>query len=200
MPRNKPIPSEMAASVESLRVAVKELASRRKEFTLTHENVRLRASVGKTACGEVWCALRRIPLDIPQLAALHIDAKYRALLQSMVYETGLIMVIGATGHGKTTTTTSLLAEFLNSAQGDVAVTIEDPCEYDFQRPWGNGGFCWQFEVESEHDWAEHLKAALRWHPRYIYVGEVRSPEGAAQLLRAANSGHLCLTTMHGGSI
>jgi twitching motility protein PilT len=112
---------------------------------------------------------------------------------------GLILICGATGQGKTTTGCSMLGEFM-MAHGGVGYTIEDPVEYDLSGRHGETGFCYQVEVRRDAEWAESLVNALRCHPRYIFIGEVCTPDIANQLLRAATSGHVVIATIHAGSI
>lgn len=56
------------------------------------------------------------------------------------------------------------------------------------------------QVDQEEDWAEGIKTALRFKPRFIFVGEVRTAAAASQLIQAACSGHLVICTLHGGSV
>ena len=80
------------------------------------------------------------------------------------------------------------------------MTIEDPVEYDLSGRHGESGYCYQIEVQKDHEWADMLVTGLRCHPRYIFIGEVCTPDIANQLLRAATSGHLVITTLHAGSV
>jgi twitching motility protein PilT len=169
------------------------------EMGITYEGIRLRASKVAAANGEVWVAMRRISEQSPSLEKLGFMPALVPHLHNLGRRDGLILVCGATGEGKTTTSCSLLCNFLET-YGGVAFTIEDPVEYDFSGRRGAHGFCYQAEIREDHEWAEMLKRSMRWHPRYIFVGEIRTPDAANQLLRAATSGHLVITTMHAGSI
>jgi twitching motility protein PilT len=169
------------------------------EMGLVYDGIRLRVSKAKTANGQVWAAMRRIANEPPKLDKLGFMDALAPQLRKLGTRDGLILLCGATGEGKTTTSCSLLSEYLD-LYGGVAFTIEDPVEYDLEGRRGKNGFCYQIEVDEEKEWAEMLKRSLRWHPRYIFVGEIRTPDAANQLLRAATSGHLVITTVHAGSI
>ncbi len=169
------------------------------EMGFTYDGIRMRAAKVLTAGGLVWAALRRVadePLPISQLGFMPQLVPY---LEKLGRRDGLIFICGATGQGKTTTSSSLISDYLER-YGGVAFTIEDPVEYNLEGRRGKNGFCYQVEVRNEDEWAEMLKRALRWHPNYILVGEIRTPDAANQLLRAATSGHLVITTMHAGSV
>ena len=115
---------------------------------------------------------------------------------------GLILWSGATGQGKTTSVSALLHEYL-TLNGGFAYTIEDPAEMPLEKEYnavnGSIGFCKQIEVIDD-DWKAPLKGALRSHPKYILIGEIRTTDAAIECLRAAISGHLVLATIHAGTI
>ncbi len=169
------------------------------EMGLTFEGVRMRAAKVRTAGGLLWAALRKINSIPPTLEKLGVVPGLIPHLRNLGKRNGLILISGATGQGKTTTSCSMLSDFLSN-HGGVAFTIEDPVEYDLEGRHNKGGYCYQVEVREDEEWAEMLKRALRWHPRYIFVGEIRTPDAANQLLRAATTGHLVITTMHAGTI
>jgi twitching motility protein PilT len=73
-------------------------------------------------------------------------------------------------------------------------------EYDLAGRHGDSGYCFQIEVREDNEWAEMLQRSLRCHPRYIFIGEVCTPDVANQLLRAATSGHTVIATVHAGSM
>lgn len=170
------------------------------DFSLSYDGVRYRVSSYMTSSTAHWASLRKIPTTVPHMTDLNIPTAIQRRLTFFAKNSGLIVICGATGEGKSTTAVSLVGHYLEKF-GDVCIAIEDPVEYDLQgQDWGAEGSCFQFEVTEEDQWAEYLKMALRWHPRYIYLGELRTAEACAQALRAATSGHLVLTTIHAGSI
>ena len=163
------------------------------------DSVRFRTSYQKLANGQEWVILRRINTNVPKLEDLGFMPHIAAQLRRLGQRDGLVVISGPTGHGKTTSSFALLADYLQS-NGGVAITIEDPVEYSLDGPVGEYGYCYQVQVDQDEDWATPLKRALRWTPRYILVGEVRSPRAAEQIMRAATTGHLVITTIHAGSI
>jgi len=192
------VPPEYQEDIEELASFLRE-SFKGNEKGLTFGGMRLRASKLETAGGETWAAMRRIPELPPKLGKLGFIPQLVPLLQTFGKRGGLILICGATGQGKTTTSSSLLLDYLET-NGGVAFTIEDPVEYNLEGRRGTGGYCYQSEIKDDSEWSIMLKRALRWHPRYIMVGEVRTPDAANQLLRAATSGHTVLTTMHAGSM
>ncbi len=164
-----------------------------------YDGMRFRLSYQKLANGEDWVVLRRISTKVPKLEDLSFATHMIQHLRRLGQRDGLIIISGATGNGKTTSAFGLLNDFLQNF-GGVGITIEDPVEYALNGPVGEYGYCYQVQVNKDEDWATPLKRALRWTPRFLLVGEVRSPRAAEQILRASTTGHLVITTIHAGSI
>jgi len=195
---SRPLPEEFHADAMKLAEKVrKEMESH--DSAVQYDTMRFRLSYQKLASGAEWVILRKINPTVATLTALGYPPHIATLLGGLGRRDGLIMLSGATGNGKTTTSFALLNEYLTRF-GGVGITIEDPVEYLLDGQVGENGYCYQVQVERDEDWATPLKRALRWTPRYILVGEVRSPRAAEQILRAATTGHLVITTIHAGSI
>ncbi len=192
------IPEEFYADAEML---AEHLRTHFKgvEDAVSYRNIRMRGTRLETGRGEVWACLRRLPDSPIELEKLGMQPQLVPILQDAGRRSGLILICGASGQGKTSTMSSLLQRYLE-VYGGVGFTLEDPVEYDMEGRRGKNGYCYQTEVKEEKDWGEMLKRALRWHPHYIAVGEIRTPGCANQLLRAATSGHTVLATMHAGSM
>jgi twitching motility protein PilT len=169
------------------------------DSSYTFDGMRFRLSYQRLANGQEWVILRRISSKVPTLEELSFAANIIEFLRQLGKRDGLILISGPTGHGKTTTSFALLADFLKR-YGGVGISVEDPVEYMLDGPVGDYGYCYQVQVDKGEDWATPLKRALRWTPRYLLVGEVRSPAAAEQILRAATTGHLVITTIHAGSV
>jgi len=155
---------------------------------------RLRVNAYRTL-GRLAAVLRPIKAKIPSFADLGLPAD---LLGSWLQRrAGLVLVTGPTGSGKSTTLAACL-QWLNEREARHVVTIEDPIEYLFENDR-----CWFSQREVGHDspsFAVALRAALRQSPDVILVGEIRDPETAAIALRAAETGHLVLATLHSSGV
>ena len=151
--------------------------------------------------GHQFCA-RKMPTDIPNLKSLGLQQGVYNHLLTLANCGGMILLAGATGSGKSTTIASLLKEYLCTA-GGYAFTIEDPVELPldgiYVTPAKEIGLCKQ-TIPPNGIWAEGIKSALRSKPRYIYLGEIRSPDIASEALRAATSGHLVLSSIHANNV
>lgn len=170
-------------------------------YAINYKGTYFRVENVVSISGRIYC-LRRMPQTIPSIHNLNFDHRFIQYMLSLAEYSGLIIWAGSTGSGKTTSISALLAEYLN-LEGGFAYTIEDPAEMpldgEYQSFNGSIGFCKQTEVQNDN-WGAPLKSALRSKPRYILIGEIRTPDGAKECLRAAISGHLVLTTIHASSI
>jgi len=109
---------------------------------------------------------------------------------------GLVLVVGPTGHGKSTTIASLLEEINRTRKAHI-ITIEDPVEFVFRE---KQSLIEQREIGVDtHSFADALKHVLRQDPNVILVGEMRDPETIATVLTAAETGHLVFSSMHAPS-
>ncbi|MBI3624510.1 Flp pilus assembly complex ATPase component TadA [Candidatus Saccharibacteria bacterium] len=107
---------------------------------------------------------------------------------------GLVLAVGPTGSGKTTTLYSILNS-LNSEEHKL-ITIEDPVEYQFE---GITQISVTTETAGETSFADKLRAVLRLDPDIVMIGEIRDTDTAKTALQAALTGHLVLSTLHAGS-
>jgi len=134
--------------------------------------------------------IRYIPNQIPALASLNLPP----VLGDLVLEKrGLLLVVGATGAGKSTTLASMIDRRNETVPGHI-LTIEDPIEYFFTN---KKSVVNQREVGSDTQSLQvALRNALRQAPDVILIGEIRDRETMSAAIAYAQSGHLCLATMH----
>lgn len=114
---------------------------------------------------------------------------YDILDEELTKPSGMILVSGPTGSGKTTTLYAVLMKIYNP--GVKVITIEDPIEYHL-----TGISQTQVEPDKGYDFADGLSSIVRQDPDVILVGEIRDPETAKIAVRAALTGHLVLSTLH----
>ena len=140
--------------------------------------------------GEWAIVIRFIKSEIPRIS----DLSLPHILEKLVEERrGLIMVVGATGSGKSTTLAAMVDYRAEAKPGHI-LTIEDPMEFAFRH---RNSIVNQREVGMDtHSYAAALKEALREAPDVIMIGEVRDRATMAHALAYADTGHLCLTTLH----
>ena len=137
--------------------------------------------------------IRYIPTEIPRLDSLNLPP----ILADLIMEKrGLLLMVGSTGAGKSTTLASMLDHRNETAQGHI-LTIEDPVEFLFTN---KKSVVNQREVGSDTQSLQvALKNALRQAPDVILIGEIRDRETMSAAIAYAQSGHLCLATMHGNN-
>jgi pilus retraction protein PilT len=145
--------------------------------------------------GKLGAVMRQLTTDIPEMGSLGLP---RDLLSEWVQRpSGIVLVTGATGSGKSTTLASML-EWVNIHLAKHIVTIEDPIEYLFS---SKQSLFTQREVNNDTDsFARGLRSSLRQAPDIIFLGEIRDPETAAIALQAAETGHLVLATLHSSNV
>lgn len=140
--------------------------------------------------GNYSIVLRKLNTQIPTLAQLNMPPIFKKIAEE---KTGLVLVTGATGSGKSTTLAALLNE-INEKRSVHIITLEDPVE--FVHPQKKGTFN-QREMGNDFDhFASGLRAALRQAPKIILVGEMRDRETVEIGLSAAETGHLVVSTLH----
>ncbi len=140
--------------------------------------------------GSVAVVVRYIPGDIPALETLNLPPVLADLVKQ---RHGLILVVGSTGSGKSTTLASML-DHRNTQMSGHILTLEEPVEYLFHN---RKSIVNQREVGIDaRDLSIGLKNALRQAPDCIMIGEIRDRETMAAALNYALSGHLCLATLH----
>ena len=140
--------------------------------------------------GNYSCVLRKLNTQIPTLDQLKLPPVFKDIAKE---KTGLVLVTGATGSGKSTTLAALLNEY-NETKSIHIVTLEDPVE--FVHPQKKATFN-QRELGTDFDrFSSGLRAALRQAPKVILVGEMRDRETVELGLSAAETGHLVVSTLH----
>ena len=140
--------------------------------------------------GHYSIILRKLTTDIPSVDQLNLPPVFHTVAKE---KTGLVLVTGATGSGKSTTLAALLNE-LNETKSIHIVTLEDPVEFVHAQKMATFN---QREMGIDFsNFAAGLRAALRQAPKVILVGEMRDRETVEIGMSAAETGHLVMSTLH----
>ncbi|OGP87261.1 MAG: hypothetical protein A2031_07620 [Deltaproteobacteria bacterium RBG_19FT_COMBO_43_11] len=159
------------------------------DFALSFNKVRARVNTFYTTRG-LSMAIRLLPETIPDFTSLNL---HPSLSQITELQSGLVLVCGSTGSGKSTTIAAIIEE-INRTRPAHIITIEDPIEYRFKP---KKSFIEQREVGIHvPSFDQGLLDVLRENPDVIFVGELREPETIRLTLNAAESGHLVFATLH----
>ncbi|AMO93725.1 twitching motility family protein [Collimonas fungivorans] len=143
--------------------------------------------------GRVGMVLRTITTDIPKFEDLGLPPTLKEVAMT---KRGLVIMVGATGSGKSTTLAAMVGYRNENSYGHI-ITIEDPVEYI--HPHKNC-IVTQREVGVDTDnWGVALKNTLRQAPDVILIGEIRDRETMDYAIAFAETGHLCLATLHANS-
>jgi twitching motility protein PilT len=143
--------------------------------------------------GSLSMAARTVRTEIPTLEELNLPPGVKVIPG---YESGLVLVAGVTGAGKSTTLASII-EIINQTQSVHIVTLENPIEYLYH---DKKAFVNQREIGIDlPDFANGLRHVMRQDPDVILVGEMRDGETIEAALLAAETGHLVFGTIHCGS-
>jgi twitching motility protein PilU len=160
------------------------------DFAISEHGLgRFRANVFKQR-GNLAMVLRYITLDMPRLDDLGLP---KVLKDLALKKRGLILMVGATGSGKSTTLAAML-NHRNELSSDHIITIEDPIE--FLHP-NKKSIVNQRELGLDtHSYARALKSAMRAAPDVILIGEIRDQETMEAAITLAGTGHLAIATLH----
>ena len=143
--------------------------------------------------GQTGCVIRMINAKIPTIEELELPPVLKDVVSS---KRGLVLVVGGTGSGKSTTLAAMLGYRNEKSRGHI-VTIEDPVEYVHNH---KGCVVTHREVGVDTDnWHNALKNTLRQAPDVIYIGEIRDRETMDYAIQFSETGHLVLATLHANS-
>lgn len=152
-----------------------------------------------------WC-VRQANDSAPSFADLNLPDWLVRDFDMLTGMRGLVIICGGYGAGKSTLANSAFDAWVR-ASNDLGVTIEDPVETFLERKCPRTGMIRQVDISAYKKCsiqgsettpiAQAIMDSRRWAPRYLFLGEIRAPEEAAELLRVAGSGPLVITTLHG---
>jgi twitching motility protein PilU len=185
--------TELVRSVMNDRQAAEFEATKECQFAISPSNIgRFRVSAF-VQMGNVGMVLRTINSKIPTFEELNLPPVLKDIAMT---KRGLVIMVGATGSGKSTSLAAMVGYRNQNSHGHI-ITIEDPIEY--VHPHGNCVITQREIGVDTESWGNALKNTLRQAPDVIMMGEVRDRETMDYAVAFAETGHLCLATLHANS-
>src|SRR4030088_1791632 len=194
---NQPLTSahtvELARAIMNDKESAEFEASKECNFAISPGNLgRFRVSAFIQQ-GRVGMVLRTITTAIPKIEEIGVP---EILKEVSMTKRGLVIMVGATGSGKSTTLAAMVGYRNENSYGHI-ITVEDPVEY--VHPHRNCIITQREIGVDTADWSTALKNTLRQAPDVILIGEIRDRESMDYAIAFAETGHLCLATMHANS-
>ena len=191
---DKPLSSEYTSTIVRAIMNDRQLAdfeaTKESNFAISPSGIgrfRVNAFIQR---GDVGVVIRSISTSVPRLADLGTP---KVLSEVAMMKRGLVLIVGATGSGKSTTLAAMV-DLRNATGEDHIITIEDPIEYLYEN---KRSMVSQREVGADTEsWAAALKNTLRQAPDVIVIGEIRDRETMEHAIAFSETGHLCLATLH----
>jgi twitching motility protein PilU len=141
----------------------------------------------------VGMVIRTIPNDMPSFEQLGLPETFKEIVMT---KRGMVLVVGATGSGKSTSLAAMIDHRNRSSPGHI-ITIEDPVEFIHQSQMS---LVTHRDIGLDtHSWHHALKNTLRQAPDVILIGEIRDAETMEHAIVFAETGHLCMSTLHSNS-
>jgi twitching motility protein PilT len=162
-----------------------------KSFSYELEDIaRFRVSPFRSR-SKLCLSIRIIPVEVRSFADLNLPEQIANISQ---LQRGLVLITGATGHGKSTTISAILQEINRTREAAMIITIEDPIEFTYKK---QKAIIIQREIGDDiANLGEALEETLRHSPNVIMVGEIRNKETFEGVLTLAETGHLVISSIH----
>lgn len=203
----RPVPDRLCEDVVRLGEDIRDMwikTGGQREFVVVRQGVSYRCSLIDAPESRIkrpreevdvqnWC-VRHITTNLPRLEDLGMAREMQVTLAELRNDRGLLLVSGSFGSGKSTTASVILDQWVRMSR-DVAITLEDPPEYPLGRVTTTEGAIYQIDL-TERPIEEAIKYSRRWGPRFFFLGEVRTPQAASEMLHMAISGPMVVCTIH----
>lgn len=196
-----PVPLECGADLNELRIRLTEKNEGGSDFRIDYpekDGLRLRIKRIASADSGYVFHCRRYRLMSGGMAKLGVPVSVIANLLDETIKEGLVIFLGKSGSGKTTTATSFIHDRLVN-YGGVCFSVENPIELPMEGPHGKGRF-YQTEVACDSEIGPAVRDLMRVTPNIIFIGELRDTQAVREAVTAGNSGHIVVATLHAADL